>query len=159
MTIVYFLVPYVIILFSIIMRSNLTAYIGLLMLGVLAASHMKRKWFAVLLMTLQAICSAGIIYLNINNYTQSNYLLFIGVISIIMLVSMGFEMIVDRNKHCHVSWFKKNNTVCLNYSNRGVLSYCLLIFHFNFFFNDICNKWDALNLPFPRTVGFSYKSF
>ncbi len=103
MTIVYFLVPYVIMLFSIIMRSNLTAYIGLLMLGVLAASHMKRKWFAVLLMTLQTIYSAGIIYLNINNYTQSNHLLFIGVISIIMLVSMGFEMIVDRNEHCHGS--------------------------------------------------------
>ena len=103
MTIVYFLVPYVIILFSVIMRSNLTAYFGLLMLGVLAASRMERKWFALLLMTLQAIYSAGIIYLNINNYTQSNYLLFIGVISIIMLVSMGFEMIVDRNKHCLVS--------------------------------------------------------
>ena len=143
MTLVYFLVPYVIMLFSIIMRSNLTAYIGLLMLGVLAASRMERKWFALLLMTLQAIYSAGIIYLNINNYTQSNYLLFIGVISIIMLVSMGFEMIVNRNEHCHVSWFKKNNTVCFNYSNRGVLSYCFLVFHFNFFFNDICNKWDA----------------
>ena len=103
MTLVYFLVPYVIMLFSIIMRSNLTSYIGLLMLGVLAASRMKRKWFAVLLMALQAIYSAGIIYININNYTQSNYLLFIGVISIIMLVSMGFEMIVNRNKHCHVS--------------------------------------------------------
>ena len=59
MTIVYFLVPYVIMLFSIIMRSNLTAYIGLLMLGVLAASRMKHKWFAVLLMTLQTICSAS----------------------------------------------------------------------------------------------------
>lgn len=103
MTIVYFLVPYVIILFSVIMRSNLTAYFGLLMLGVLAASHMKHKWLAVLLMTLQAVISAGIIYLNINDYTQSNYLLFIGTISIIMLVSMGFEMIIDRNKHCKVS--------------------------------------------------------
>ena len=143
MTIVYFLVPYVIMLFSIIMRSNLTAYFGLLMLGVLAASHMKHKWLAVLLMTLQAVISAGIIYLNINDYTQSNYLLFIGTISIIMLVSMGFEMIIDRNKHCKVSWFKIYNIVCLNHSNRGVLSYCLLVFHFNFFFNDICNKWDA----------------
>ncbi len=103
MTIVYFLVPYVIILFSVIMRSNLTAYFGLLMLGVLAASHMKHKWLAVLLMTLQAVISAGIIYLNINDYTQSNYLLFIGTISIIMLVSMGFEMIIDRNKHGQVS--------------------------------------------------------
>ena len=103
MTIVYFLVPYVIMLFSIIMRSNLTAYFGLLMLGVLAASHMKHKWLAVLLMTLQAIISAGIIYLNINDYTQSNYLLFIAAISIIMLISMGFEMIIDRNKHGQVS--------------------------------------------------------
>jgi len=68
MTIVYFLVPYVIMLFSIIMRSNLTAYIGLLMLGVLAASHMKRKRFAVLLMVLQAILSAGMIYLT-RSYT------------------------------------------------------------------------------------------
>ena len=103
MTIVYFLVPYVIILFSIIMRSNLTAYIGLLMLGVLAASHMKHKWFAVLLMVLKAILSAGMIYLNMNDYTQSNHLLFIGVISIIMLISMVFEMIINRNKHCQVS--------------------------------------------------------
>ena len=103
MTIVYFLVPYVIILFSVIMRSNLTAYFGLLMLGVLAASHMKHKWLAVLLMTLQAVISAGIIYLNINDYTQSNYLLFIGTISIIMLISMVFEMIINRNKHYQVS--------------------------------------------------------
>ena len=103
MTIVYFLVPYVIILFSIIMRSNLTAYFGLLMLGVLAASHMKHKWLAVLLMTLQAVISAGIIYLNINDYTQSNYLLFIETISIIMLISMVFEMIINRNKHYQVS--------------------------------------------------------
>ena len=103
MTIVYFLVPYVIILFSIIMRSNLTAYIGLLMLGVLAASRMERKWFALLLMTLQAIISAGMIYLNIDDYTQSNYLLFIGTISIIMLISMVFEMIIGRNKICKVS--------------------------------------------------------
>jgi len=103
MTIVYFLVPYVIMLFSIIMRSNLTAYIGLLMLCVLAASHMKHKWFAVLLMVLQAILSAGMIYLNMNDYTQSNHLLFIGVISIIMLISMVFEMIINRNKHCQVS--------------------------------------------------------
>lgn len=103
MTIVYFLVPYVIILFSVIMRSNLTAYFGLLMLGVLAASHMKHKWLAVLLMTLQAVISAGIIYLNINDYTQSNYLLFIGTLSIIMLISMVFEMIINRNKHYQVS--------------------------------------------------------
>lgn len=143
MTIVYFLVPYVIILFSVIMRSNLTAYFGLLMLGVLAASHMKHKWLAVLLMTLQAVISAGIIYLNINDYTQSNYLLFIGTISIIMLVSMGFEMIIDRNKHGQVSWFKADNIVCLNHSNRGMLSYCFWIFRFIFFFNNILKKWDA----------------
>lgn len=80
MAIVYFLVPYVI--FSVIMRSNLTAYFRLLILGVLAASHMKHKWLAVLLMILQAVIYAGIIYLNINDYTQSNYLLFIGTISI-----------------------------------------------------------------------------
>lgn len=103
MTIVYFLVPYLIFLFSVIMRSNLTAYFALLMFGVLGAAQMKHKWLAVLLMTLQAIISVGMIYLNVNGYTQSNYLLFIGVISVIMLVSMGFEMITNRNNHCQVS--------------------------------------------------------
>ena len=131
MTLVFFLVPYVIILFSFIMRSNLTAYFAFLMFGVLGASRMRHKWLAVLLMTLQAIISAGMIYLNIDDYTQSNYLLFIGTISIIMLISMVFEMIIGRNKICKVSWFKTDNIVFLNRSNRGVLSYCLL-FSFKF---------------------------
>ena len=96
MTFIFLIAAYIILFFSSFMRSNITVYFALLIFVMLGSSRTKHEWLTILLIILQMVISVGMIVLKLYGYVQSNYLLFVSAIGVLIVISMSLEMILKR---------------------------------------------------------------
>ena len=85
---------YILILMGFYQRSNITLFFAPLSIAMLAFHYKGYKIASVLLMLLQGVLTAFMMYLRLQGYVQSDYLLYLSAISILMLVSMTVELFI-----------------------------------------------------------------
>ena len=88
------LASYVLILTGFYQRSNITLLLAPLSVAMLVCHYKGYKIISVLLMLLQGILTALAMYVRLQGYVQSDYLLYLSAISILMLVSMVVEFFI-----------------------------------------------------------------
>ena len=84
----------VLILTGFYQRSNITLLFAPLTVAMLVCHYKGYKIISVLLMLLQGILTALAMYVRLQGYVQSDYLLYLSAISILMLVSMVVEFFI-----------------------------------------------------------------
>ena len=94
MQIVFGLASYVLILTGFYQRSNITLLFAPLSIAMLFFHYKGYKIISALLMLLQVVLTAFMVYLRVQGYVQSDYLLYLSAISILMLVSMTAELFI-----------------------------------------------------------------
>ena len=85
---------YVLILMGFYQRSNITLFFAPLSIAMLVFHYKGYKIISVFLMLLQGILTALAMYVRLQGYVQSDYLLYLSAISILMLVSMVVEFFI-----------------------------------------------------------------
>lgn len=85
---------YVLILTGFYQRSNITLLFAPLSIAMLVFHYKGYKIISALLMLLQVVLTAFMVYLRLQGYVQSDYLLYLSAISILMLVSMTVELFI-----------------------------------------------------------------
>jgi hypothetical protein len=85
---------YVLILMGFYQRSNITLFFAPLSIAMLVFHYKGYKIISVFLMLLQGILTALAMYVRLQGYVQSDYLLYLSAISILMLVSMTVELFI-----------------------------------------------------------------
>ena len=85
---------YVLILMGFYQRSNITLFFAPLSIAMLVFHYKGYKIISVFLMLLQGILTALAMYVRLQGYLQSDYLLYLSAISILMLVSMKVELFI-----------------------------------------------------------------
>ena len=88
------LASYVLILTGFYQRSNITLLFAPLSIAMLVFHYKGYKIISALLMLLQVILTAFMVYLRVQGYVQSDYLLYLSAVSILMLVSMTVELFI-----------------------------------------------------------------
>ena len=88
------LASYVLILMGFYQRSNITLLFAPLSIAMLVFHYKGYKIISALLMLLQVVLTAFMVYLRLQGYVQSDYLLYLSTISILMLVSMTVELFI-----------------------------------------------------------------
>ena len=88
------LASYVLILMGFYQRSNITLLFAPLSIAMLVFHYKGYKIISALLMLLQVILTAFMVYLRVQGYVQSDYLLYLSAVSILMLVSMTVELFI-----------------------------------------------------------------
>ena len=77
-----------------IARSNITLLFAPLSIAMLVFHYKGYKIISALLMLLQGVLTAFMVYLRLQGYVQSDYLLYLSAVSILMLVSMTVELFI-----------------------------------------------------------------
>ena len=85
---------YILILMGFYQRSNITLLFAPLSIAMLVFHYKGYKIISALLMLLQVVLTAFMVYLRLQGYVQSDYLLYLSAISILMLVSMTVELFI-----------------------------------------------------------------
>ena len=85
---------YVLILMGFYQRSNITLLFAPLSIAMLVFHYKGYKIISVFLMLLQGILTALAMYVRLQGYVQSDYLLYLAAISMLMLVSMTVELCI-----------------------------------------------------------------
>ena len=94
MQFIFGFVSYVLILMGFYQRSNITLLFAPLSIAMLVFHYKGYKIISALLMLLQVILTAFMVYLRVQGYVQSDYLLYLSAVSILMLVSMTVELFI-----------------------------------------------------------------
>ena len=94
MQFIFGLASYVLILMGFYQRSNITLLFAPLSIAMLVFHYKGYKIISALLMLLQVVLTAFMVYLRVLGYVQSDYLLYLSAISILMLVSMTVELFI-----------------------------------------------------------------
>lgn len=94
MQFIFGLASYVLILMGFYQRSNITLLFAPLSIAMLVFHYKGYKIISALLMLLQVILTAFMVYLRVQGYVQSDYLLYLSAVSILMLVSMTVELFI-----------------------------------------------------------------
>ena len=95
MQFIFGLVSYILILYGMEQRSVLTLLFAPLSIAMLVFHYKGYKIASVLLMLLQGILTAFMMYLRLQGYVQSDYLLYLSGLSILMLASMTVELFIQ----------------------------------------------------------------
>ena len=85
---------YVLILMGFYQRSNITLLFAPLSITMLVFHYKGYKIISTLLMLLQGVLTAFMVYLRVQGYVQSDYLFYLSAVSILMLVSMMVELFI-----------------------------------------------------------------
>ena len=85
---------YILILMGFYQRSNITLLFAPLSIAMLFFHYKGYKVISVLLMVLQCVITVFALGLRLQGYVQSDYLLYLSAISILMLVSMTVELFI-----------------------------------------------------------------
>ena len=88
------LASYVLILTGFYQRSNITLLFAPLSIAMLVFHYKGHKIVSALLMLLQGVLTIFMVCLRVQGYVQSDYLLYLSAISILMLVSMTVELFI-----------------------------------------------------------------
>ena len=94
MQFIFGLASYVLILMGFYQRSNITLLFAPLSIAMLVFHYKGYKTISALLMLLQVVLTAFMVYLRVQGYVQSNYLLYLSAVSILMLLSMTVELFI-----------------------------------------------------------------
>ena len=94
MQFIFGLASYVLILMGFYQRSNITLLFAPLSIAMLVFHYKGYKIISALLMLLQVVLTAFMVYLRVLGYVQSDYLLYLSAVSILMLVSMTVELFI-----------------------------------------------------------------
>ena len=94
MQIVFGLASYIFILMGFYQRSNITPLFAPLTIAMLVLHYKQCKIATVIFMLLQGVLTAFMMHLRMQGYVQSDYLLYLSAISILMLVSMTVELFI-----------------------------------------------------------------
>ena len=94
MQFIFGLASYVLILMGFYQRSNITLLFAPLSIAMLVFHYKGYKIISALLMLLQVVLTAFMVHLRVQGYVQSDYLLYLSAISILMLVSMTVELFI-----------------------------------------------------------------
>ena len=94
MQILFGLASYILILMGFYQRSNITLLFAPLTIAMLFFHYKGYKIISALLMLLQGVLTAFMVCLRVQGYVQSDYLLYLSAISILMLVSMTVELFI-----------------------------------------------------------------
>ena len=94
MQFIFGLASYVLILMGFYQRSNITLLFAPLSIAMLVFHYKGYKIISALLMLLQVVLTAFMVYLRVHGYVQSDYLLYLSAVSILMLVSMTVELFI-----------------------------------------------------------------
>ena len=94
MQIVFGLASYIFILMGFYQRSNITLLFAPLTIAMLVLHYKQCKIATVIFMLLQGVLTAFMMHLRMQGYVQSDYLLYLSAISILMLVSMTVELFI-----------------------------------------------------------------
>ena len=95
MQFIFGLVSYILILYGMEQRSVLTLLLAPLSIAMLVFNYKGYKIASVLLMLLQGVLTAFMMYLRLQGYVQSDYLLYLSGFSILMLISMTVELFIQ----------------------------------------------------------------
>ena len=95
MQFIFGLVSYILILYGMEQRSVLTLLLAPLSIAMLVFHYKGYKIASVLLMLLQGVLTAFMMYLRLQGYVQSDYLLYLSGLSILMLASMTVELFIQ----------------------------------------------------------------
>ena len=85
---------YVLILMGFYQRSNITLFFAPLSIAMLVFHYKGYKIISVIFMLIQSVLTAFMVCLRVQGYVQSDYLLYLSAISILMLVSMTVELFI-----------------------------------------------------------------
>ena len=85
---------YILILMGFYQRSNITLLFAPLTIAMLVLHYKQCKIATVIFMLLQSVLTVFTMYLRMQGYVQSDYLLYLSAISILMLVSMTVELFI-----------------------------------------------------------------
>ena len=88
------LVSYILILYGMEQRSVLTLLFAPLSIAMLFFHYKGYKIISVIFMLIQSVLTAFMVCLRVQGYVQSDYLLYLSAISILMLVSMTVELFI-----------------------------------------------------------------
>ena len=94
MQFIFGLASYVLILMGFYQRSNITLLFAPLSIAMLVFHYKGYKIISALLMLLQVVLTAFMVHLRVQGYVQSNYLLYLSAVSILMLLSMTVELFI-----------------------------------------------------------------
>ena len=94
MQFIFGLASYVLILMGFYQRSNITLLFAPLSIAMLVFHYKGYKIISALLMLLQGVLTAFMVYLRVQGYVQSDYLFYLSAVSILMLVSMMVELFI-----------------------------------------------------------------
>ena len=94
MQFIFGLASYVLILMGFYQRSNITLLFAPLSIAMLVFHYKGYKIISALLMLLQVVLTAFMVYLRVHGYVQSDYLFYLSAVSILMLVSMTVELFI-----------------------------------------------------------------
>ena len=94
MQFIFGLASYVLILMGFYQRSNITLLFAPLSIAMLVFHYKGYKIISALLMLLQVVLTAFMVHLRVQGYVQSDYLLYLSAVSILMLVSMTVELFI-----------------------------------------------------------------
>ena len=88
-------VSYILILYGMEQRSVLTLLLAPLSIAMLFFNYKGYKIASAILMLLQSVLTAFMMYLRLQGYVQSDYLLYLSGLSILMLASMTVELFIQ----------------------------------------------------------------
>ena len=98
MQFIFGLVSYILILYGMEQRSVLTLLFAPLSIAMLFFHYKEYKVITVVLMLLQGLLTAFMVYLRMQGIVHSDYLLYVSAISVLMLLSMTVEMFIQKKQ-------------------------------------------------------------
>ena len=108
MQLIFGVVSYIFILFGMYQRSVISFILAPLSIAMLIFHYNGCKIISVVLMLLQGILTAFMVYLRMQGIVQSDYLLYVSAISILMLFSIldilerVNKIATEGNQECHI---------------------------------------------------------
>ena len=102
MQLMFGLVSYILVLYGMEQRSVLTLLLAPLSIAMLVFNYKGYKIASAILMLLQSVLTAFMMYLRLQGYVQSDYLLYLSGFSILMLISMTVELFIQPRRKVEV---------------------------------------------------------
>lgn len=98
MQLIFGVMSYFLIILGLYQRSNLTLLLAPLAIAMLIFHYKGHKIISVILMLAQGTLTAFMMYIRLHGFVQSNYLLYLSAISILMIASMTIELFITSKK-------------------------------------------------------------
>ena len=98
MQLMFGVVSYIFILFGMYHRSVISFILAPLSIAMLFFHYKEYKVITVVLMLLQGLLTAFMVYLRMQGIVHSDYLLYVSAISVLMLFSMTVEMFIQQKQ-------------------------------------------------------------